>query len=125
MGDDAPLWGAAALAEEMTTPCLKSSTPDIVRGRIRHALCSTFDGTLSLIREGWQDVMIPMMVELLLETPGHEDEADVEAVVKEYVARLTGKQTIYQMIQLAEEIRKRGGEPARAAGIQVHVPRPA
>lgn len=82
----------------------------ITRGRIRHALFD-FDGTLSLIREGWQDVMIPMMVELLMETPGHEDEAHVEAVVKDYVARLTGKQTIYQMIQLADEISKRGGQP--------------
>ena len=84
--------------------------PNIVRGRIRHALFD-FDGTLSLIREGWQDVMIPLMVEWLLETPDHESEAELTAVVKEYVTRLTGKQTIYQMIQLAEEIRKRGGQP--------------
>jgi phosphoglycolate phosphatase-like HAD superfamily hydrolase len=83
---------------------------DIALGRIRHALFD-FDGTLSLIREGWQGVMIPMMVELLLATPGAEDEPSIEAAVKEYVARLTGKQTIYQMIQLAEEIRKRGGIP--------------
>ena len=83
---------------------------NIVRGRIRHALFD-FDGTLSLIREGWQDVMIPMMVELILAAPAAEEEAHVEAVVKEYVARLTGKQTIYQMIQLADEIRKRGGAP--------------
>src|SRR5262249_4342918 len=27
------------------------------------------------------------------------------------VMRLTGRQTIYQMIQLAEEVRRRGGEP--------------
>ena len=84
--------------------------PNIVRGRIRHALFD-FDGTLSLIREGWQEVMIPLMVEWLLETPHHESEAELTAVVKDYVTRLTGKQTIYQMIQLAEEIRKRGGKP--------------
>jgi phosphoglycolate phosphatase len=82
----------------------------LARGRIKHALFD-FDGTLSLIREGWQGVMLPMMVELLLQTPEHEDEATVESVVREYVMRLTGKQTIYQMIQLAEEIRKRGGQP--------------
>lgn len=82
----------------------------LTRGRIRHALFD-FDGTLSLIREGWQDVMIPMMVELLLATPQHEGEAGVTAVVREFVARLTGKQTIYQMIQLAEEIARRGGAP--------------
>ncbi len=84
--------------------------PNIIRGRIRHALFD-FDGTLSLIREGWQDVMIPQMVEWLLETPDHESEAELTAVVKDYVTRLTGKQTVYQMIQLAEEISKRGGQP--------------
>ncbi len=84
--------------------------PHIPRGRIRHALFD-FDGTLSLIREGWQGVMIPMMVEILRETPHAEDEATLETVVREYVARLTGRQTIYQMMQLAEEVRKRGGQP--------------
>ena len=84
--------------------------PHIVRGRIRHALFD-FDGTLSLIREGWQDVMIPQMVEWLLETPEHESEAELTAVVKDYVTRLTGKQTVYQMIQLAEEIT--GGAASR------------
>lgn len=84
--------------------------PDIVRGRIRHALFD-FDGTLSLIREGWQGVMIPLMVEWLLATPHHESEAELTAIVTEFVTRLTGKQTIYQMIRLAEEVAKRGGTP--------------
>ncbi len=84
--------------------------PALQRGRIRYALFD-FDGTLSLIREGWQAVMIPMMVELLLETPGAEDEASIERVVTEFVTDLTGKQTIYQAIRLAEEIERRGGTP--------------
>jgi phosphoglycolate phosphatase len=83
---------------------------DIVRGRIRHALFD-FDGTLSLIREGWQSVMISMMVEVLLKTSGAEEESRIVETVREFVTRLTGKQTIYQMIQLVEEVRKRGGEP--------------
>ena len=90
---------------------LEIITPNIPRGRIRHALFD-FDGTLSLIRAGWQDVMIPQMVEWLLETPAHESEAKLYEVVTGFVTRLTGKQTIYQMIQLAEEIQKRGGRPA-------------
>ncbi len=85
--------------------------PKILRGHIRHALFD-FDGTLSLIREGWRDVMIPLMVELLLQTPRHESETELRAVVTEFVDRLTGKQTIYQMIQLCEEIAKRGGRAA-------------
>jgi phosphoglycolate phosphatase len=80
----------------------------IERGRIRFALLD-FDGTISLIREGWQGVMIPMMVEVLLETPDHEGEAGLTHIVTEFVTRLTGKQTIHQMIQLAEEVEKRGG----------------
>ena len=79
-----------------------------------------FDGTLSLIREGWQDATIPQMVEWLLETPDHESEADLTVVVKDYVTRLTGKQTVDQMIQLAEEIRKRGGQQQDPLA-QVHV----
>ena len=35
-------------------------------------LCLISMATVSLIREGWQGVMIPMMVEILLETPRHE-----------------------------------------------------
>jgi len=84
--------------------------PHIERGHIRHALFD-FDGTVSLIRKGWQGVMIPMMVELLLQTPGHESEAELRALVTEFVERLTGRQTIYQMIQLCEEIEKRGSQP--------------
>jgi phosphoglycolate phosphatase len=84
--------------------------PYLERGRVGHALFD-FDGTLSLIREGWQGVMIPMMVELLLETPDHESEDKLTEVVQAFVERLTGKQTIYQMLQLVEEIRLRGGTP--------------
>jgi phosphoglycolate phosphatase len=84
--------------------------PHIERGQIRFALFD-FDGTISLIREGWQAVMIPMLVEVLLETPDHESEAELTRVVTDFVTRLTGKQTIYQMLQLAEEVEKRGGTP--------------
>ena len=84
--------------------------PEIARGRIRFALFD-FDGTLSLIREGWQRVMIPMMTEVLSTTPQAEETAAIEAVVNEFVTRLTGRQTIYQMMQLCEEVEKRGGRP--------------
>ena len=42
--------------------------PDIERGQIRHALFD-FDGTISLIREGWQEIMETMMIEILMATP--------------------------------------------------------
>lgn len=70
-----------------------------------------FDGTLSLIRSGWVDVMVPMMVECLLQLKTGELEQDLTNTVEDFVARLTGKQTIYQMIELAGQIRQRGGRP--------------
>jgi phosphoglycolate phosphatase-like HAD superfamily hydrolase len=84
--------------------------PAIPRGTVKFAIFD-FDGTISLIREGWQQIMIPMMVKILMQTPNHESEQDIEQVVRTYVANTTGKQTIYQMIRLAEEIEKRGGSP--------------
>ena len=76
------------------------------RGRFRSVLFD-FDGTLSLIREGWPEVMIPMMVEVLKDTGTAESDAELRAHVEEFVMQLNGKQTIFQMIHLAEEVRKR------------------
>ena len=70
-----------------------------------------FDGTISLIRAGWMDVMVPMMVEILLELKTDESEEELRALVEEFVGRLTGKQTMYQMIELAENVKARGGNP--------------
>ena len=79
-------------------------------GNFKFALFD-FDGTISLIREGWQKIMVPMMLELLMQTPRHESEAEIVLIIRKFVADLTGKQTIYQMIRLAEEISQRGGTP--------------
>jgi phosphoglycolate phosphatase-like HAD superfamily hydrolase len=79
------------------------------RPGISHVLFD-FDGTLSLIRQGWPDVMVPMFVEVLPRQPGETD-ADLHRLAFEDIMRLNGKQTIYQMIQLADRIRERGGDP--------------
>lgn len=81
----------------------------IPRPQIRHVLFD-FDGTLSLIREGWPDVMLPMFVEMLPRQPG-DDEQALRQMLLDDIMRLNGKQTIYQMIQFAERVRERGGEP--------------
>jgi phosphoglycolate phosphatase len=83
---------------------------DLPRGKFR-AVLFDFDGTLSLIRRNWQNVMIPMMVEELAATGTPEPRAELSAHVEEYVMRLNGKQTIYQMMQLADEVTQRGGQP--------------
>jgi len=79
-------------------------------GDIQHALFD-FDGTISLIREGWQQVMGPFMLETLLATPRHEPKHRLCEMVAEYIDRTTGVQTIYQMMGLAEMVRERGAEP--------------
>ena len=84
--------------------------PDLPQGRFR-AVLFDFDGTLSLIRRNWQDVMIPMMVDVLAATQSGESRDTLHAHVEEFVMRLNGKQTIYQMMRLADEVRSRGGEP--------------
>jgi phosphoglycolate phosphatase len=80
------------------------------RGRF-HSAVFDFDGTLSLIREGWPQIMIPMMVDTLRQAGAGESDAELAGEVEDFVMRLNGRQTIYQMIQLADEVRKRGGTP--------------
>lgn len=79
----------------------------------RHArvVLFDFDGTLSLIRSGWMNVMVPMMVEILLDLNTGESEEQLRSVVEDFVWRLTGKETIYQMIAFAEAVQARGGTP--------------
>ncbi len=79
------------------------------RPQISHILFD-FDGTLSLIRQGWPEVMVPMFIEMLPPLNGETDE-DRRRICFEDIMRLNGKQTIYQMIQLAERVRERGGSP--------------
>jgi phosphoglycolate phosphatase-like HAD superfamily hydrolase len=74
-----------------------------------------FDGTLSLIRSGWQDVMLERCVEILGEISGASDDAeDLRSVCNEFITRLTGQQTIYQMLHLRREVQARGGVPLSA-----------
>ncbi|MBI86081.1 MAG: haloacid dehalogenase [Planctomycetaceae bacterium] len=82
-------------------------------GNFRAAIFD-FDGTLSLIRRNWQDVMIPMMVDILTATGTRETRQQLHDHVENYVMRLNGRQTIYQMMQLAEEVEKRGQQPLAA-----------
>jgi beta-phosphoglucomutase-like phosphatase (HAD superfamily) len=84
--------------------------PGFPRGGFRAAIFD-FDGTLSLLRRNWQDVMIPMMVDILAATGTRETREQLYTHVEEFVMRLTGRQTIYQMIRLAEEVTLRGGQP--------------
>ena len=99
------------------SPCdpyfIDNTTVEVVRPFERKAppqyALFDFDGTLSLIREGWPEIMAPMMVEELRAASPKEPPEEIEQLVRDFVGELTGKQTIYQMIRLVEEIERRGG----------------
>ncbi len=96
--------------DTISTGAIEVLRPDFPRGEFRAAMFD-FDGTLSLIRRNWQAVMIPMMVDVLAETGSGESREQLHEHVEEFVMRLNGKQTIYQMIHLADEVKARGATP--------------
>ena len=55
--------------------------------------------------------MVPLCLEQLETLGTGESRAELLSVVEDFVWRLTGKETIYQMMALAEAIRARGGQP--------------
>src|SRR3954454_19794070 len=85
--------------------------PNVQRGAFRVALFD-FDGTLSLIREGWPRVMVEMMLgHLRRQNLMREPEAECAAHVERFVMALNGHPTIRQMERFAEEVAARGGAP--------------
>ncbi|HIE14235.1 TPA: carbohydrate kinase, partial [Candidatus Bathyarchaeota archaeon] len=79
--------------------------PNVELGRIKHVLID-FDGTISVIRQGWERVMIPLMVEMICEdTP---PTPEIEREVRKYVDYSTGILTIKQMEWLVRAVRKYG-----------------
>jgi len=80
-------------------------TPTIHLGHVRHVVCD-FDGTISVIRRGWEDIMIPMMIEMICD--GQPSTSELEAEVADYVDRSTGILTIKQMRWLEEAVKDRG-----------------
>jgi len=94
----------------MSDPDFEVLRPDVPRGRFK-AVLFDFDGTLSLLREGWPRIMGAMMVEALVRTGTKESEAELSVAVDEFVMALNGRPAIFQMARLVEEIRARGGTP--------------
>lgn len=79
--------------------------PQVRLGGVQHALFD-FDGTLSVIRRGWERVMIPLMVEAI--AGNHPAPPGLEAEVADYVDRSTGILTIKQMEWLVTQVRRYG-----------------
>ena len=82
------------------------------RGFFRFAVFD-FDGTISLIREGWQQIMIPYFADEMAACPKAKN-IPVEELVetaRDFIYVNTGRQTIYQCIELADRIAGLGGNP--------------
>jgi len=81
---------------------------------IRHAVFD-HDGTISTLREGWEEIMEPMMLRSILgKFAGTADEAlflRVRRRVRELIERTTGVQTIAQMHELVLLVREFGLVP--------------
>jgi len=76
-------------------------------GLVKHALFD-FDGTISLIREGWEEIMAPVMFEAIC---GGDPPLEIREAVYRYIDQSTGIETILQMERLAEMVREFGLAP--------------
>ncbi|HJZ59354.1 MAG TPA: HAD family hydrolase [Gemmataceae bacterium] len=95
------------------TPPAEILNPHVRRGPFRAALFD-FDGTLSLIREGWPRVMVGMMVDILRGLKlAEEPDEELWGLVERFVMALNGHPTVVQMARFAEEVRVRGGSPEK------------
>lgn len=93
--------------------------PEIIRpfqfARRPKVVVFDFDGTLSLLRAGWVELMIDMMLPVLRPLPGStESDQDLLSFVSEFVHRLTGQATVFQMEYFVNAARQRGGQPQSA-----------
>ncbi|SKC13395.1 PfkB family carbohydrate kinase [Dyadobacter psychrophilus] len=83
-------------------------------GQIRYAVFD-HDGTISSLRQGWEEIMEPVMMKAILGK--HYDTVDSHAFhkvlgqVKEFIHKTTGIQTIYQMEGLVNLVRESGYVP--------------
>ena len=82
------------------------------RPRVK-AVLFDFDGTISTLRQGWETVMEPLMLEMIA-GPTPVDEALIQEV-RYYIDQSTGIQTYFQMHWLAESVARYGRNPGASA----------
>ena len=84
--------------------------PNPAPGRLRHAVFD-FDGTLSLLREGWSRIMAELGRDLIRERQlAAPPDAELLPALEREVLLLSGRPSIFQMRRLTEDIVHRGGE---------------
>jgi rfaE bifunctional protein kinase chain/domain len=78
-------------------------------GRIKHAVFDN-DGTISTLRQGWEQIMAPVMIKAILgdkyETADETLYHKVRNRVADYIDKSTGIQTIVQMEALVEMVHR-------------------
>jgi len=82
--------------------------PDIDRGHIKHAVFD-FDGTVSVLREGWPDIMLPVMVDAI--RGDHPATPEIVERCKKFIDETTGIQTFFQMEGLVHMVEEFGLVP--------------
>jgi len=97
--------------DESEIECCYESIPT---GRIKHAVFDN-DGTISTLRQGWEQIMEPMMIRAVLgekyETADETLYHKVRRRVLDYIDKSTGIQTILQMEALVEMVKELGIVP--------------
>lgn len=68
-----------------------------------------FDGTISTLRYGWEEIMEPLMLEMIAGPTTADEELIKE--VRDYIDQSTGIQTIYQMKWLSDTVERYGKNP--------------
>ena len=83
-------------------------------GEIKHAVFD-HDGTISTLREGWEEIMEPVMIKAILgDQYDSVDQAGYNEIIKqskEFINKTTGIQTIFQMEGLVKLIEEFGYVP--------------
>ncbi|MCK5736820.1 MAG: HAD family hydrolase, partial [Spirochaetaceae bacterium] len=88
--------------------------PNLASRNFRYALFD-HDGTISTLREGWEKIMEPMMVEAILgkKRTGIDENSYNRVLnqVSQYIEKTTGVQTINQMMGLVKIVQDNGFVP--------------
>ena len=94
---------------------IERCTSSVPTGQVTHVVFD-HDGTISTLRQGWQEIMSPMMIEAILGRPraGQNDALHdrVARRVEACIDQSTGIQTLLQMEALVDMVREFGFVPA-------------
>ena len=89
----------------MNTEYLESFAP---RPAASHVVFD-FDGTLSLLRQGWPSTMLAMFIEILMPAD-HKERAALESELTTEILSFNGRQPIHQMRAFAARMQSRVGQ---------------